>query len=288
VNKQSNPKRTVVHRVRPLYDNGLTSVIAKVSLRTANTALVFDRYPDIWSGDYSKTPWKPESPKDSPSVRQMFLSEICVQSSANRPVLQSLLDTLHKRRNALVRILGGSIIDVQTVWRFVSGLGMSHALENGFVWDRNLGIPYLPGSSVKGAVRAWAELWHKDDPKVWEAARCLFGDEKDLGAGQIIVFDAYPVQVPFLEVDVMNVHYKDFYDNKKSGGKRVPPADYLSPNPIFFLTVASGTKFSFALAPRIDDSNAKKRLKLATDLLRQALATLAVGAKTAVGYGLFR
>ena len=34
--------------------------------------------------------------------------------------------------------------------RFVTGLGRSHPVENGFAWHSTLGTPYLPGSSVKG------------------------------------------------------------------------------------------------------------------------------------------
>ena len=42
--------------------------------------------------------------------------------------------------------------------RFVTGLGRSHPVENGFAWHPTLGTPYLPGTSIKGMVRTWASL----------------------------------------------------------------------------------------------------------------------------------
>jgi CRISPR-associated protein Cmr6 len=262
--------------------------IIRQGLGTANTGLYFDRYTNIWSGPEGQPPWKPETPRGAPSERKKFLREICRQLRGNEQKLEGILAAFHYRRHALVTSLGGRIIEVQTGWRFVSGLGMSHSLGNGFVWDRNLGIPYLPGSSVKGAVRAWAEQWHRDNPEIWQAARSLFGNEEDLGAGKVIIFDAYPCHVPALEVDVMNVHYKAYYEKKVDSQKQpIPPADYLSPTPIFFLTVAPGARFNFALAPRVRESDSKDSLDRAEKLLREALTTLGAGAKTAVGYGHF-
>jgi CRISPR-associated protein Cmr6 len=40
---------------------------------------------------------------------------------------------------------------------FVTGMGMEHPLENGFAFLDPYGLPYLPGSSVKGVVRRAAE-----------------------------------------------------------------------------------------------------------------------------------
>jgi len=40
---------------------------------------------------------------------------------------------------------------------FVTGLGNEHPLENGFAFINPYGLPYLPGSSVKGVVRSAAE-----------------------------------------------------------------------------------------------------------------------------------
>jgi CRISPR-associated protein Cmr6 len=186
----------------------------------------------------------------------------------------------------------------------VSGLGASHPFETGFIWHRTLSVPYLPGSSVKGLLRAWAEQWGGSDDK--EQISRLFGTggDNDGQAGAIIVFDALPSQPPKskaetstlpshppqLELDIINPHYSDYYKNPAT----TPPADYLDPSPVFFLAVAPGQSFRFFLAPRlgfyskqngIAAYSAADDLETAKQLLINALVHLGIGAKTAVGYG---
>ena len=51
----------------------------------------------------------------------------------------------------------------QSVAPFTTGLGNEHPLENGFAFLNPYGLPYLPGSGVKGVVRRAAEeLAHRD------------------------------------------------------------------------------------------------------------------------------
>ena len=48
-------------------------------------------------------------------------------------------------------------VEAQTSSPFMTGLGMEHPLENGFAFISPYGIPYLPGSGVKGVLRRAAE-----------------------------------------------------------------------------------------------------------------------------------
>ncbi|MGH8608167.1 MAG: type III-B CRISPR module RAMP protein Cmr6 [Gammaproteobacteria bacterium] len=77
----------------------------------------------------------------------------------------------------------------------------------------------------------------------------------------------------------MNPHYSDYYEGKE------PPADYLSPKPVFFLTVKSKQPFLFSLAPRPGSGAGKSEVEEGINLLIEALNTLGAGGKTAVGYG---
>jgi CRISPR-associated protein Cmr6 len=72
------------------------------------------------------------------------------------------------------------VVEATGATPFVTGMGLEHPIENGFAFLDPYGLPYLPGSSVKGVVRKAAEelalfgedgepRWHLDD--VW----CLFG-----------------------------------------------------------------------------------------------------------------
>src|SRR5690606_19232521 len=63
------------------------------------------------------------------------------------------------RRIQLISNLSGEFGVFSTDWHFVTGMGNSHPVENGFSWHPVLGTPYLPGSSVKGLLRAWMEHW---------------------------------------------------------------------------------------------------------------------------------
>jgi CRISPR-associated protein Cmr6 len=95
--------------------------------------------------------------------------------------------------------------------------------------------------------------------------------------GEVTFFDACPVAVPTLEIDILNPHYGDYYQDKNN---QKPPADYHNPVPTFFLTVAKGSRFQFALASRNPGL-----AQVAESWLRQALGDLGIGGKTAAGYG---
>ena len=55
----------------------------------------------------------------------------------------------------LVRSSSGIAFRMTTVERLAAGLGAAHVLETALTLDRNTGMPYLPGSTVKGLARAW-------------------------------------------------------------------------------------------------------------------------------------
>ena len=177
----------------------------------------------------------------------------------------------------LVRLIdrrGGRFAVCSTESRFVTGLGRSHPVENGFAWHPTLGTPYLPGSSVKGLVRAWARL-DADPSPTCETVERLLGD---LGtAGGISFLDAVPIEPVQLEADVMTPHYAGWTTKE-------PPGDWCSPVPIPFLVAAAGTPFLFGVIPRRTDT---ADLSAVMSWLCSALVWNGGGAKTAVGYGRF-
>lgn len=107
--------------------------------------------------------------------------------------------------------------------------------------------------------------------------RTIFGTP--YAAGEAIFFDAMPAAPPVLEIDVMNVHYPEYY-----GGDNLP-TDNQNPNPIPFLTVGR-SPFSFAVGWR-NTVNATD-LHQAEVWLKAGLSEFGVGAKTAAGYGYFQ
>jgi len=252
----------------------------------AHTGLLFDKYVDTWGTDFAI-----QEPKaDKPGSKRCFYDEILAFYKGQQNTLSKRLTTHHGRRANLLQASRGKTLTAKTDWRFISGLGVGHPFETGFIWHRTLSVPYLPGSSVKGMVRAWAGQWGGADEATVTRLFGPAGDEarKCPDTGSLIVFDVLPVQVPKLELDIMNPHYGDYYSEKKdSHGNLIPPADYLSPVPVFFIAVAAKTAFQFALAPRRPHEReaAQADLTKGLELLGQALQILGAGGKTAVGYG---
>ncbi len=220
---------------------------------------------------------------------------------------KALLLSLHKQGWLLEPRLDQKSVEplkLSAQWRFVSGLGIPHPFETGFVFDRTYGVPYLPGSSVKGAARAWAR------EASWSVflRHAIFGPEKredreegipfEPAQGEVVFFDAYPSEWPRLEVDILNPHYGEYYRDPK-----VPPADWLSPVPTYFLTLAPDQKLEFVIAAKPDSESQRNLLKQAQqageklrredlakkalEAIREAALNLGLGGKTAVGYGYF-
>lgn len=205
---------------------------------------------------------------------------------------------------------------------FTTGLGNEHPLENGFAFLNPYGLPYLPGSGVKGVLRQAArELARGEwgDPRGWEAQKIhwlkreghatielsiidvLFGRETPDGDGDHVrgalsFWDAIP-QIPgdSLAVDIMTPHQSHYYQKRqdRKSGDSTSPHDSGAPNPISFLTLPPGTGFAFhvvcdqahleRLAP--DLAHGQRWQTLLTAAFEHAFEWLGFGAKTAVGYG---
>jgi CRISPR-associated protein Cmr6 len=236
-----------------------------------NEGLYFEKFFDEWEVNHDQSQYKMD--------KKNFFKNI------NHEIKNNYLTDYFDRRYHLARMLDGRILRSNTLWRLVSGLGAAHPAETGFIWHRTLGIPYLPGSSLKGALRAWLTHWEKGES---ERIHELFGDTDTSGQGRLIIFDALPVSPVKLDLDVMNSHYAPYYDHLRQRDvlQTNPPADYYSPNPVFFLTVAPGQVFEFMLA-QTPGLGTQEDLDEGVILLKEALSTIGVGAKTAVGYGIF-
>ncbi len=179
--------------------------------------------------------------------------------------------------------------------RMAVGLGAESVLETSLRLHHTWGVPYIPGSALKGLARSYA-LHHLDQSQ-WgaqsDAFKVVFGiapepgdpdQEEDetaasasFGAGYVTFFDALyipksGVSGRALHADVLTVHHKAYYE-----GQNAAPADWDSPVPVPFLTatgaylIALGGPGDWVLA--------------AYQILEKACAELGVGAKTSSGYG---
>ncbi len=178
--------------------------------------------------------------------------------------------------------------------RLAVGLGGAGVLETAITLHHTYGVPYIPGSALKGLAASYvrqclSEQWGQWGPDekgelVWKpgaAYRLIFGDTTS--AGYITFFDALYVPgsghggTP-LHPDIITVHHPDYYQNKDK-----PPADWDSPTPVPFLT-ATGDYLVALAAPAVADWIAPW-IEQTFTILAQALDQWGVGAKTSSGYG---
>ncbi len=231
--------------------------------RDGNAGLWYDKFCDTWAGGWSMR-------TDGSSPKLEWMKKL---ADGKRVGEEQTLRSAALRVAALVRSTGGEFGVFRTTSRFVTGLGRSHPVENGFAWHHTLGAPYLAGSSIKGLVRSWAEEWGGADRA--EIDRVLGARSH---SGTVAFLDAVPVEPVRLDVDIVTPHHAAW-------APADPPGDWRSPVPSPFLVVAEGSAMLFGVVPLRGARDGDPRT--AWGWLGQALACLGAGAKTAVGYGRF-
>lgn len=228
-----------------------------------NLGLILDKY-------------APETAIQKSEGKSTWLKDIAAGSYLD----PRLTESVYRRWLNMIDAVGALSFSALTDWRMIVGLGGESVLETDLTLHNLYGIPYIPGSALKGLTRAYVtgEVFpSKDIEHDNEIVKQIFGSQEH--AGTVIFFDAMPVEGKATFVlDIMNSHYPNYYGEKKT------PTNDQNPNPVTFLTVTN-TAFMFALAPRdpryIDDVNTAK------DWLQKALEKYGVGGKTSAGYGYF-
>ena len=213
-----------------------------------------------------------------------------------------LLKSLRKRRTRMLQTVRAKYFEATTAGPLTLHLARASALENaGIHLHPVYGFVCLPGSGIKGMARAYAEtIWltaQPDQKHAWKQILDVFGwspgtdtQKKwkpenaeippDSQTGSVIFHEAWPTKWPQIELDIANVHHKEYY------GGDGEPGDWDSPNPISFLAVSTGATFDFAVSLR--GTGEENLLDLACEWLQGALVHEGAGAKTHAGYGRFR
>lgn len=240
----------------------------QVQQRSPHLGLVFDRFPRLLGqigGHYSLPT----------GARFDWLKEFIALAAPTKD-RRERLRAVNARLDALAR--DGLRREMQTVWRFVSGLGNPSASDTGMAFDTACGVPYLPGSSVKGIARAGAVLAEAaEEDKAGLLGRPLDTDDKG-ESGTIVFFDALPLYWPTFEIDIITRHH-----DPEALPTQSLPLETDQPNPVHFLTVAPNQVFVFRLLATREARDGA--LDKAWGWLSLALNALGAGAKTAVGYG---
>ncbi len=252
VNERARMKSREGDEVKALLQRGVDHAIQTLQQRDRN------RLPGLWEKNdiAARAAWG--------KICQISKAD-CDRTGALRARQTVLADSL--AADALLRL------DAKSVAPFTTGLGNEHPLENGFAFLNPYGLPYLPGSGVKGVLRQAArELASGEwgDVRGWsEAPRhelkvgsetvalsmldVLFGRETAAGdtdhvRGALSFWDVIPrIAGDSLLVEIMTPHQSHYYQKKMEhkSGDSVTPHDSGQPTPISFLTVPPGSDFSF-------------------------------------------
>lgn len=232
-------------------------------------------------------------------------------------------ESLLKQRQFTIQATKAISIRATTIGPLTLHLSRASALENaGICMHHIYGFTYLPGTGIKGMVRAFAEtVWlstQPDQATAWQQIEDVFGwatnrdriaqlenpnhpaarrtrefsplvnrDGEPLEqrehSGRIVFHDAWPLVWPKLQMDILNSHHSAYYQGK---GEQPPPGDWEDPIPVYFLSVVPGTRFQFSISARRSED--QKLIDLGLGWLVGALEQSGAGAKTNAGYGSFQ
>lgn len=258
-----------------------------------------------------------ETDKEKPVRRELYQRAI-----AALRVGAPAFETWRAHFERVRRDLTANVASRHAVVVEAKGRVLLHPASNGSVTDgavlmhHTYGVPYLPGSGLKGVARAWmrravdldersrrkAELgdrWDstRSDARDQEIVRALFGsipregdEEKELAIGSSVEFldalwvpeapkDATGDWSP-LSLDVINPHQSDYYTGDAA------PGDTNEPVPTHRLTVSPGARFLVVVEGVTREADAWAKYALER-LLVPALANAGFGAWTSAGYGRF-
>jgi CRISPR-associated protein Cmr6 len=265
--------------VRPLYADLVEEKIAWLPAG-GHAGLWFNKYGHHWNQQGLSTVARDIH---QPTLELLGKAEAVAELTGRFLGDTDAINEVAERHLCLIGASSGSFLYVRSTSRFLTGAGQPHPTEVGFTWHPTLGTPFLPGSGVKGAARAWAERWSGVGSDVIER---VFGPRAGgvLSVGSVIFFDALPTKPVKVVRDILNPHYRTWYQ----GDSGSAPSDDQKPNPVYFLCVEKEAHYLFGVAPRRrgdeqDEADALMSIRWLQDLLD----FVGVGAKTSAGYGRF-
>lgn len=237
----------------------------------------------LWLDKYLQTLRSPEGEKSDAAGTAL---RDLLEEAAGTPVPEGYVSAFERRRALLAALDGGveggrtRFFTAEARGRLVIGLGAQSVRETNVALLHTWGVPFLPGSALKGLASAAAhglsgDVGWRKAPAQGEDHSLLFGDTTH--AGCVVFHDAWWIPEPGeptlpLDLDVMTVHHPGYYRAGESA-----PADWDEPNPVAFLTARG--KYLVAL------SGPEVWVLRAGEWLAHGLQQLGLGAKTQAGYG---
>lgn len=192
--------------------------------------------------------------------------------------------TFYKRWRQALEAQGVKPREAEVKGRMVIGLGDESVIETSVTLHHTYGVPFIPGSALKGLAASYARQQLEGDEWRERGKHYLtvFGQTDD--AGFITFYDALYIPEKFrqkpdnvgkecpLAADVLTVHHQAYYQDGSA-----PPADWDDPVPVPFLSAMG--HYLIAL------SGPDEWVEVVFKILQMALRDYGIGAKTSSGYG---
>ncbi|MBS1792185.1 MAG: type III-B CRISPR module RAMP protein Cmr6 [Acidobacteria bacterium] len=239
---------------------------------TAHAGLWLDKF--ICSQTDAQYTDKPRKSKRTPKSR--LVDEVAgigesVEYKAFYRRWEESLERLEKEKRLKKRL-------ARVQGRMAVGLGDEGVLETSVTLHRTYGVPYIPGSALKGLAASFARNKLKGDwAKGTFAYNVVFGKTDE--AGYITFYDALYKpgsghKGKALYPDGITVHHEKYYKGEAA------PADWDDPVPVPFLSATGEYLIALSAPPGCELWIGKT-----FELLKLALEHEGIGAKTSSGYG---
>ncbi|WP_128893772.1 type III-B CRISPR module RAMP protein Cmr6 [Longirhabdus pacifica] len=252
--------------------------------------------------------------KDLPLDHMAYKMNYFIKESSNKQndinptnSLKEEKSLLHAQQKEALLSLSSSyeveIIKAKTDGKLVHGFGSINARETSISIHSVYGIPYIPASSVKGAMRNWViqacfngmepdqsilseeSEANEEQQHLYKVYLDLFGSEKSRGMLQCM--DAFIASKDFkLEKDVMTVHHKEYYSGKQESLDN-QKLDIIN----FYVLNNKEINFPLFVAKkegRHSKLSSNKLLDEAICYLKNALKETGIGSKKSSSYGYFK
>jgi len=217
--------------------------------------------------------------KDKNEFKPVYYEEYCI------PIEYTKIAKDYYEKIGKINLRKDNLI-LKTDEKLIIGLGSVSVYETSLTLHHTYGVPYIPGSAVKGSFRSYLieKHFHNNEEKAMEENwfKKIFGSEEN--QGKVIFFDAFAISDLRIFQDIINPHYPKYYSGETY------PTDDQSPVPIPFLVVKGKFKFIFGVKDNFEvniKGNKKNVLEFVKENLECSLKEFGIGAKTALGYGYF-
>ncbi len=307
------------HLAATTHARNALRLLLQGNVASPSWSLFLDKFSFEQAGAEAERADDPPKTRALHDVRDLYNSE---------SVLKELTTTCDYKLRWLLALeeqLGGERfrnIPLANESRLLVHLGRASVLENtGLCADRTTGLPWIPGTALKGVLSTWA-LWEgyfgrngtlgetqmppkpggrpgetlpltrgwvaTNGPDRSDLASRIFGDDSPTGskgAGSVVFVGGFPNSCPKLGLDIVNPHYDEERDQRT--GKVLSVRDKRNLTPNLFLAIEPGTVWHFVFYARPGGRTDADLLRETERWLKEALTNLGIGAKTAAGFGRF-